>query len=181
MPTVCVNGTYCPKGSISPTLCSPGFYCTAKSEKQIPCPAGFYCPGRSEYMYKCANGTYCPPQSASPTKCPSGSFGTGVSENHNVTIACQSCGRGMYSSQDTGSGLCFDCTPGYVCLGSTNSATPTVKERDNGFMCPPGHYCPLASYEATKCPVGTFNMHTGGASLQDCVPCKEGYYNNLVG
>lgn len=132
-------------------------------------------------MYKCANGTYCPEKSASPIKCPGGTFGTGVAENHNLTISCTSCGRGLYSSEETGSGLCFDCNPGYVCLGKTNSKTPLIRERDNGYICPAGHYCPRASYEETPCPVGTFNKHTGKGNITDCIPCIEGYYNDLIG
>lgn len=87
----------------------------------------------------------------------------------------------MYSSLDSGRGLCFDCTPGYVCLGSTNQMRPTNRDTDNGYICPAGNYCPVASYEETKCPIGTFNMHPGAESVDECIPCREGYYNNLLG
>ena len=132
-------------------------------------------------MYKCANGTYCPQGSSGPTKCPKGMFGTGFADNANLTVSCTWCGRGQFSSDQTGSGLCFDCTPGYVCLGGTNSRTPTDRVKNNGYLCPPGFYCPSASYLETPCPIGTFNKNSGKSDITDCLQCISGYYNDLTG
>lgn len=132
-------------------------------------------------MYKCGNGTYCPPGSAAPIKCPSGSFGTGIAENTNINVACSWCGRGLYSSDKTGAGICFDCTPGYVCLGNTTSSMPTSIANDKGYICPAGYYCPRGSYKETPCPIGTFNFNTGKGALQDCIQCLSGYYGDQLG
>lgn len=181
VPTVCVNGTFCILGSLRPTPCPPGFYCPAKTGNPISCPQGFYCPGQSEYMYKCPNGTYCPINSAFPISCPGGMFGSGISTNSNQSISCISCGRGQYSILESGPGVCYDCTPGYVCLGNTSSSTPFNAVSDGGYMCNTGNYCPLASYEQVSCPIGTFNNHKGKGQLSDCIQCVEGSYNDQVG
>jgi hypothetical protein len=80
-----------------------------------------------------------------------------------------------------GTRTCEDCTPGYVCLGRTNTPTPISIDLHNGYKCPAGYYCPKGSYEERPCPVGTFNKHKGKGSLSDCIPCVEDYYNDLIG
>ncbi len=87
----------------------------------------------------------------------------------------------MYSNPLAGNGICFDCTPGYVCLGNTSTSTPLDKNTENGYLCPAGYYCPKGSYEERPCPVGTFNKHKGKSDLTDCIPCVGGYYNDLIG
>ncbi|CDW71824.1 gcc2 and gcc3 domain-containing protein [Stylonychia lemnae] len=180
VPIVCPNGTYCPSGTQSPIGCPAGYYCPSKSSTPIKCPTGFYCPGRTEFYFKCANGTYCPPGTSIPITCPGGKFGSGVANNTNETVSCDTCGRGQYSTQEM-SGLCMDCTPGYVCLGSTNVERPTSIEVNNGYICPPGHYCPLASYREVACPIATYNKYEGRDDITDCLPCKAGYYNDIIG
>lgn len=76
---------------------------------------------------------------------------------------------------------CEDCTPGYVCLGMTNTDKPTLIEIHNGYKCPAGYYCPRGSYEEQPCPIGTFNKHKGKSSIEECIPCVEDYYNDLQG
>jgi hypothetical protein len=180
VPTVCSNGTYCPQGSSSQTVCPPGSYCPARSGSPTLCPGGFYCPGGGEYYYACTNGTFCPPGSSSPLSCPEGTFGTGTANNVDVTTACSACGRGQYSSVDT-PGYCFDCPPGYVCLGSTKTATPSNASADNGYVCPAGFFCPTGSYVATACPLATYNPNAGKGLLSDCLACKEGFYSSAIG
>ena len=76
---------------------------------------------------------------------------------------------------------CEDCTPGYVCLGMTNTDKPISIQDNNGYRCPAGYYCPLGSYEEKPCPLGTFNKNKGKKSIEECLPCLEGYYNDLIG
>ena len=87
----------------------------------------------------------------------------------------------MYSNPLAGNGICFDCTPGYVCLGNTSTSTPLDKNTENGYLCPAGYYCPKGSYEERPCPARTFNKHKGKGDLTDCIPCVDGYYNDLMG
>lgn len=75
----------------------------------------------------------------------------------------------------------MDCTPGYVCLGKTSSATPLSIADQGGFICPVGYYCPLGSYEPSFCPVGTYSKKEGTTSDQKCLPCKVNFYNDLPG
>lgn len=59
-PLACLNGTFCPSGSVQPRLCQPGFYCP-RSKYEIPCPPGFYCPLASSFYLHCPMGYYCDP------------------------------------------------------------------------------------------------------------------------
>ena len=179
-PQLCTNGTYCPGGDAAATVCPAGSYCPAGSTSPIPCPAGFYCEGGSEYFLKCQNGTYCPFGSSYPTRCPGGTFGSGNTNNVDRASGCLSCGRGAYSTADYNF-ECLDCPPGYVCLGETNSATPTSAALHKGYRCPKGHHCPLRSYKETPCPVGTYSKSLGAAGASACLSCKIGWYNDLLG
>ena len=96
-------------------------------------------------MKKCKFGTYCEKESSFEQPCPAGTYGSGNPLNHNMDAACNSCGRGLFSTLEKPN-ECQDCTPGYVCKGRTSSSTPLSEEDNNGYKCPLGHYCPLGSY-----------------------------------
>ena len=179
-PLLCANGTYCPGGDSAATVCPSGSYCPAGSASPIPCPAGFYCEGGSEYFLKCQNGTYCPFGSSYPITCPGGTFGSGNPQNVDFASGCLPCGRGAYSTAAYNS-ECLDCLPGYVCLGRTNSQTPTSRTLHKGYRCPKGHYCPAASYAETPCPQGTYSRNAGATGSFACLRCKVGWYNDLAG
>lgn len=77
-PIACLNGTFCPPGSVEPRKCQPGFYCP-RSMYELPCPAGFYCPLGSSYHLQCPMGYYCDPTLLNgtggvikPSLCPKG-------------------------------------------------------------------------------------------------------------
>jgi hypothetical protein len=131
VPELCPKGSFCLKGSIYDTKCPAGYYCPAGSNAPTPCPKGFYCTGASDVYAKCPFGTYCPPKSAYPINCPNGSYGSGNSNNFDEASGCIKCGRGLYSEDDPTQ--CFDCTPGYVCLGATSSARPKNVTMHNGY------------------------------------------------
>lgn len=131
-------------------------------------------------MIKCDFGTYCPPKSAFETPCPDGTYGSGNVNNFDVDSACNSCGRGLYSTQDNPN-TCLDCTPGYVCLGRTSSATPLSEPIQKGYKCPLGYYCPLGSYEEEPCPVGKYSKYLGMTSEDGCIKCKLNYYQDEPG
>ena len=77
----------------------------------------------------------------------------------------------------------LDCPAGYVCLGATNSATPTDLARDKGFICPKGHHCTPKSYKPLQFLAGTYSKRLGaGRSIEepsDCLPFWIGEYNDL--
>jgi len=179
-PLLCSNGTYCPGGDAAPIVCPSGSYCPAGSSSPIPCAAGFYCEGGSEYFLKCQNGTYCPFGSSYPVACPGGSFGSGNPQNVDAASGCLPCGRGAYSTSAYNI-ECLDCLPGYVCLGRTNSQTPTSRTLHRGYRCPKGHYCPAASYAETPCPPGAYSKNPGATGSFACLRCKVGWYGDLEG
>lgn len=51
------------------------------------------------------------------------------------------CPPGTFAAGTNGK-QCYPCTPGYVCLGHTQSATPQSPDIDGGYPCPAGQ-CPL--------------------------------------
>ena len=78
----------------------------------------------------CFRGTYCPTGSAYPIMCPAGS--RAVSETNftlgllnSLASACEFCDPGTYGD-DPARLVCETCLPGYVCLGNTTTAHPTV-------------------------------------------------------
>jgi len=77
--------------------------------------------------------------------------------------------------------ICHPCTPGYVCLGGTNTSTPIHEVYDRGYRCLIGHYCPEGSYEPIPCPAGTYASEEGGAALEDCLPCPANSFSALDG
>jgi len=113
------------------------------------------------------------------TNCPNGSYGSGSAFNFDEESGCKECGRGLYSEDDPTT--CMDCTPGYVCVGKTSSATPVDLDTQGGYKCPTGFYCPLGSFEPTACPAGSYSKKEGSTNKFKCLPCKLDYYNDLPG
>ncbi len=78
-------------------------------------------------------------------------------------------------------GDCAACTQGYVCLGNTSTATPTVQSRDNGYVCPSGFYCPEGTLSPVPCPKGTYGERAGLVDSKECSPCPVGTYGDTIG
>lgn len=57
----------------------------------------------------------------------------------------------------------------YVCLGSSPSPAPA--DASYGFVCPPGHSCPVGSSGATPCEPGSYSSAPGAS---DCAVCPPG-------
>ena len=180
IPDMCEPGKYCPPDSQFPIDCEPGYYCIAGSSQQTVCPAAFFCQGGTEVMEKCTFGTYCEEGSSFETPCPDGTYGSGNVNNVDEASACIECGRGLYSTLDNPN-ECLDCTPGYVCLGRTNTAEPINVSASRGYECPLGHYCPQGSYEEVDCPVGRYGKKMRLTSVDDCLLCKVGTYQDEPG
>ena len=159
-PTACDAGYICPKGAAKQYACAPKTYCPAMSAEAIPCPASFYCPGyRTDIYAKCTNGTYCGESTRFPKNCPSGYFGSSRTDNVDLDSGCSACGLGQYS--DTASNTCEDCWAGYVCLEKAKKPNPRSIESDNGYICPPGFYCPVASTSPIACPIAYYSAAEG--------------------
>lgn len=50
-----------------------------------------------------------------------------------------------------------------------------------GDICPRGHYCPVGSYSAIACPIGTYRSEVGGLSIDSCTECPDGFLCNSRG
>ncbi|CDJ42194.1 hypothetical protein, conserved [Eimeria tenella] len=48
---------------------------------------------------------------------------------------------------------------------------PTDKDRDKGYRCTPGTYCPEGSSSEQMCPVGTYGLQTAATGIDACAPC----------
>ncbi|EGD79005.1 hypothetical protein PTSG_01976 [Salpingoeca rosetta] len=49
------------------------------------------------------------------------------------------------------------------------------------YQCPPGYYCPRQSPYPLPCPEGTYNPNNRSVSVDACVSCPAGTYNNRAG
>ena len=184
IPKLCTSGKYCPWGSVNPKDCPVGHYCRAGTGEAEPCPPGYFCRGNSEIYEKCPFGTFCNGTNAEPIPCPSGTYGNATEYNHNRTIACLDCGRGLYSVVGISGDVadeCLDCTPGYACYNATSSDKPQSIALHNGEPCPVGHYCPLGTYKPKKCPIGRYAKYVGTENEEDCIKCKVDWYNDQIG
>eukprot|EP01022_Parablepharisma_sp_SALTPOND_P014588 TRINITY_DN199_c0_g2_i2.p1 TRINITY_DN199_c0_g2~~TRINITY_DN199_c0_g2_i2.p1 ORF type:complete len:1661 (-),score=347.92 TRINITY_DN199_c0_g2_i2:11367-16349(-) len=146
------------------------------------CPPGYYCDiGTSNYTkYPCPKGYICPKNSIRPMKCPFGSFidESKIADMVTIDDVCKFCGPGSYAS-DAG---CAPCPAGYICLGKTFTKYPVNPETDNGYECPPGHFCLEGALKETPCPIGTYrNIKKGKNATTDCFPCPSNTFNDKIG
>lgn len=68
-----------------------------------------------------------------------------------------------------------------MCEGRTSSETPQNSSADRGYPCPLGNYCPEGSYEEIPCPVGRYGKKERLTSVDECLLCKVGYYQDEPG
>ena len=179
-PQPCPGGNYCPQGYAIPIACPAGYYCSPQSAAPVICPGNFYCPANSNQTIPCPNGYYCPIGSVNPQLCPLGTYYNPTSADLSTDAVCTRCPAGTHGTHPQRLS-CLACTPGYVCTGGTNSATPTNATLEGGYVCPIGHYCPLSSAIETPCPIGRFNNLTGGSHLDNCTLCPANSFQSLTG
>ena len=149
---LCRPSHYCPEGTTEQIPCPEGTYNSedggAFLTDCLPCPAGFKCISGFPTPIACRPGHFCPADS--------------------VEIACP---IGTFRNIDSGHTRadCFSCPAGFLCndTGIVDFST---------FPCPPGHYCLERSIVPTLCPPGTQRNESQGASIDDCLPCRGGYY-----
>lgn len=145
----------------------------------VSCPEAFYCPAKTDQYIKCANHYYCPLESKAQIPCPAGKIGWGNPYNNNIENGCTECAPGTYSTVEI-IGDCPICPAGYVCLGDTTSATPTIETTHKGYECQEGYYCPAGSYKMTACPAGTYNSGKLKTKSSDCLSCPAQTYSSVA-
>jgi len=191
----CPSGSYCPEASTEPIECKPGQQCEGSTAIPKLCPGGFfcskdtqfraeicqpnyYCPQGSGKMIPCKIPYVCAEQSEFPILCGPGYFVKSYGLD-SVQNECLPCEKGLFSNMDLP--YCRPCTPGYVCYGKTNTPHPTFFKENNGEICPAGHYCPLGTFKAIPCPVGTYNPLKNQESEDRCLSCPINTYNDKLG
>lgn len=85
------------------------------------------------------------------------------------------CPPGTYGA-DPDRLVCDTCPGGYICLGTTRTASPTSAEEDGGFRCTVGHYCPEGSWEEIACSPGSYNPEVGSSAASECLVCPADHY-----
>lgn len=98
-----------------------------------------------------------------------------IGRNSVVIINQPQCPPGTYGA-DPDRLVCDICPGGYVCLGTTITATPASAEEDGGFQCTVGHYCPEGSWEEIPCPAGSYNPDVGSSAASECSVCPADHY-----
>lgn len=90
------------------------------------------------------------------------------------------CGPGHFCSGGAASPLPInetfgggECDAGYVCSGGSDVPRPRIDGLGggNGYICPPGHFCPEGTTNEIGCPAGTYFSATGAV---ECLPCPLG-------
>ena len=148
----CKPSHYCPAGAFEPIPCPEGTYNPLEGGAQLTdcmsCPAGSECVSGDPNPIPCPPGHYCPVDSVS-IPCPVGTYRDEVSG---------------HTPSD-----CFSCPAGYFC-------DDTAIANFTSFPCPAGHFCLERTEKPILCPPGTSRNTSGGASVDDCSLCLEGYF-----
>ncbi|CEM31004.1 unnamed protein product [Vitrella brassicaformis CCMP3155] len=206
-PRVCPARFYCPpvtdpngtviSGTVDPIECPAGYYCKAgtgaiEAVTRLLQGAALYS-GFID-LPECETGFYCPNGTDVPRPCPPGYRGidgTGQEPGFRTAFneACIPCEPGTYL-EDQNATECLPCRPGYVCVNATNKMHPTVLERDGGYECPLGHFCPspvaaelpmVGTAEEFPCVAGTYGPLPRQSTNESCLPCPVATFNPLTG
>ncbi|PFH35772.1 hypothetical protein BESB_054230 [Besnoitia besnoiti] len=178
---MCPSGKYCPPGTALPLPCAVGSFCQEGSSKPVKCPASHYCPGVTGTAMECLPGTYCPVGAQFPESCPAGTFANIVSaQRYTVEGGCTLCPKGTFR-ETAGSNVCKPCGAGHMCYEGCTAMFPRDAMTEKREICPPGHFCPLGSFQAIPCPSGTYNPSPGKTAVSDCRPCSDGSFGVLPG
>ncbi|KAJ3452430.1 hypothetical protein M0812_04198 [Anaeramoeba flamelloides] len=187
--------------------CLEGGYTTSGGQILCwPCEEGRYQNKRGQtFCAKCPKGSYNNETGQSVCKeCDAGSMNRyegktssldciecveGKYQDESGKSLCKNCQKGTYSNQ-TGLTQCISCTKGQY----QDSVGETICE-----SCPKGMFsdklksticieCNTGEYqdfpgkeECTKCPQGTYNPNKKSTSIQDCLDCEIGSYNEKSG
>ncbi|OMJ93310.1 hypothetical protein SteCoe_3776 [Stentor coeruleus] len=191
--TTCPTGFYCVDGRIS-AQCEAGYFCTGGSSTPTPignniggseCSANHYCPTGSTVEVSCPTGKfnklkggksvndcsdcspgyYCPEGSTSMIDCPAGSY---CPQGYQEPVSCPVRTYNAKTLQDS-ENSCLVCPGGYMC---TEKETADYTNYECNKI---GAYCVVGAQVATPCPPGTYSSSTTAASIDDCLPCEEGY------
>ena len=150
----CPLGSFCEEGTAWPVMCPFGTYSNTiigSKNDCVPCPAGSHCGTGTVTPEPCPKGTYSKPQS----------------------WECLPCLAGYFCPNE---GMSYEDMLNSPCSGGINCEIGTIDQTESED-CPRGYVCPQNVDEPISCPPGTYQPLKGKDSLvNDCLPCKEGYY-----
>ena len=151
--------------------------------------------------YTCKPGYHAAASTGDGVDCVSSACGTWL----HVNMECAACAQPPAAPANAvrdcspGSVCTYTCEPGYYHVsgdaavacnpsatsgdwytlfgnGSFSTATPTPVVCS---LCGGGHFCDNSS--RLECPPGTATGSSSASSIDDCVPCSEGYFRSLPG
>ncbi|XP_028563977.2 uncharacterized protein LOC114585457 [Podarcis muralis] len=185
---VCPAGLLCPEGltaapNASGHACPRGYYCPRGDvhPPARPCPNGTYSGqrglGRADQCLLCPKGKYCY---------------RGGRESQGISQPTGNCPPGYICPLGTGFPFSFPCLPGSYWDNSTVGGGDVCKPCPAGFycdsvavtqpkVCPLGSFCVSGQSQPEPCPAGTYGNRKGLAGLQDCSPCRAGFYCGAPG
>ncbi|GCC23266.1 hypothetical protein chiPu_0001660 [Chiloscyllium punctatum] len=201
-PPFCIQGHYCPTGSILPIPCPVGYYLHQKGAEDITscklCDLGMYCSvvglaapeGPCQPGYYCTSGsnTSVPVELSFGDVCPAGYY-CPLGTKHAFEKPCPTgTWNNITGAQDIT--FCLPCPPGYAChrmaltqpsrlcapgfYCKERATTTKPLDGETGDLCPEGHYCPEGTAMPLQCGDGSYNNVTGLAEPSG--ECSPGYY-----
>lgn len=186
----CVQGAYCPFGTVTPIACPTGFWCGPGQSAPTPCDPSVFCGPQSYDQFghvvggstgapQCSVGYY---RGASAClRCPNGSTTTGVGTTSVTDCVCgtvNAAGLTLYTFLNTSSGQCAVCPAGSYCPVGSYQPIPCPSGSFCGLgavgptTCTVGFYCPLGASEPISCEAGTYCPVGSGTRSA----CFMGYY-----
>lgn len=175
---ICPAGHYCKAGAVRETPCPPKEYAPYPGHKIcLSCPRSKICPNSSTINpLPCPRGHYCTGRNNKGEACPIGTYRPGLSAG--FRNECRPCDPGFYCERPGQEKMSGPCSEGYLCLGGATSKTPNDGKNKR---CPKGNYCVNGTTREKKCPEGTMRSTDGAATVDDCSPCRPGWYCDKTG
>lgn len=181
----CPAGYFCGGATVEPSLCMNGTYCIKGSPSPVKCPAGSFSNRQmlksSDECIGCPAGSACGEGSVVPNGCTPGSYASSPG-----AATCTHCEAGKYQ-RSRGSTACLDCLPGSFC--PHGAAAPTacpaglwsgksgLSDSSQCEYCPLGAYCPEGSSTPQLCPAGTIGTRTMRTERSFCEACIAHTYS----
>ncbi|OXB71258.1 UNVERIFIED_CONTAM: hypothetical protein H355_008660 [Colinus virginianus] len=151
----CLEGGYCPTGSVAPALCPKGTYRDTTGAESVDdctrCAGGKFCAeeGLTNVTGTCAAGYFC--KSGSPSMTPE----KANSDKRAFLFA-------RYLS---------DKSP----EGSATILLLLLQDPDGQYgPCPVGQYCREGTEDPVDCPTGTYAPVEGNTDVTECMQCSGG-------
>ena len=191
-PFCCLQGSYCPNGSISPTDC-PAVSLLLRPPRHSPIISSIL---KHAYpnSFVTLQGTWSLGGAGVCSNCPANFYSSVVRATSNVCTACAS-----NKNSSAGAGVCVPLgswsaqfsTVVNICPAGTASNSPGATSSSSCVICAAAQFsspgagtcCVVGRYSApgtttcSMCPPGTWSNVQGATSIDNCTKCAAGTYN----